>query len=273
MKNNIYKIIELLKIWILDMPFSKLENRNAEQSGRPQKIPKNIYQTFKVNSFGKRHLKQIEIFRKLNPTLNFIFFDESSRDKWMANNFSDRLILQIYNLSTLGPSKADIFRYCILYKQGGYYFDISKGVSIPIEDLHSAHCEAVISYEKNNLYLPPKINNINNILYLDKYILQWGLAFTANHIILKKVIESIEEEYFIYKNRLFSEPKIGVLMYTGTGRFTKIVRDFLSNNANPQITQAGIDFNGHGIFEMPGSKSRYILSPAYTEIKNNIIVK
>lgn len=273
MKKFITNFLRKFNVWLFDMPFRKLDNKKAEHSGRIQKIPKNVYQTFKVNSFGKRHLKQIEIFRKLNPTFNFIFFDENARDEWMNTNFNGKRILEIYNLSLLGPSKADIFRYCILYKQGGYYFDISKGVSIPLEDLHSPDSEAVISFEKNHLYYPPEKHNIDNILHIDKYILQWGLAFTANHIILKNVIESIEDEYLIYKNRLFLEPKIGVLMYTATGRFTKIVRDFLSNNNNIQITQAGIDFNGYGIFEMLGSKSRYILSPAYAELKNDIIVK
>ena len=39
------------------------------------------------------------------------------------------------------------------------------------------------------------------------------------------------------------------------------------------VTQAGVDFNGQGIFEMPGSQVRYLTVPAYDHVRNAVILK
>ena len=38
------------------------------------------------------------------------------------------------------------------------------------------------------------------------------------------------------------------------------------------INQAGIDFNGHGIFEMKGAWARYFQVPPYEQSKSRVIV-
>lgn len=62
-------------------------------------------------------------------------------------------------------------------------------------------------------------------------------------------------------------------MFTGTGMFTKVVREVITKNPELNITQCGIDFNGHGIFEMLGSRARYLLSPNYADLRHKVIVK
>lgn len=268
-KNFLSRQIVLIK----ELPFAPISNRKELTEGRNQNIPKVVYQTFKENSFGKTHLKEIQKFRDINPDLSFKFFDEVNRDRWMEENFTGRTILEVYKCSTLGPSKADIFRYCIIYKLGGYYFDISKGCSLSLTSLHSPDSDGIISFEKNTLYYPPDYEGFKYILHPDKYILQWGFGFVPGHLILKRVIENIEENYINFKGTVFLKPKVGVLMFTATGRFTKVVREVLNEYPEINITQAGIDFYGHGIFEMPGSRARYLLSPAYAELRNKVILK
>ena len=51
--------------------------------------------------------------------------------------------------------RSDIFRHCILYDKGGYYFDISKGTQVSLRSLHSKSTEAIISNEPVECIIPP----------------------------------------------------------------------------------------------------------------------
>ena len=58
-------------------------------------------------------------------------------EDYMEKNWGKQKIYQIFKNSLIGPLKSDIFRYCILYDQGGYYFDISRACKIPLTKLHN----------------------------------------------------------------------------------------------------------------------------------------
>jgi len=276
MKYLLYKILQGVKMQFFkftEKPFRNLKNRSALKLGRKQKIPKNVYQTFKCNSFGKTHFQEIIKFRELNKDLNFVFFDDDAQDAWMVRNWSDTKIFQIYEKLNFGPSRADIFRYCLLYKLGGYYFDISKSCSVPLTSLHDEDSACLITFENNDVHIPPDKKIFNILKEPSKYIVQWGFGFESGHPFLERVIKNIEEDYPLYKGREFPNPKTAILMFTGPGQFTKSVRQVLKKSSNTNFTQAGIDFNKKGIFSMKGSEARYLLSPAYADSKDCIIVK
>ena len=256
---KIFRAVQKQRLKLTEMPFQILESRMALEKGREQKIPKNVYQTFKFNSFGKTHFEEISKFRELNRDFDFIFFDEGAQNTWIENNWFGTKILSIYKNLKFGPARADIFRYCILYTQGGYYFDISKGCRVPLTSLHDEECECLISFEQKDVFISPDRQIFNILKYPEKYILQWGFGFSSGHPFLKKTIDNIELDYHLYKGRKFENPKTAILMFTGPGQFTKSVRRVLLDYPDLSITQAGIDFNRQGIFAMKGSEARYLL--------------
>jgi mannosyltransferase OCH1-like enzyme len=269
---KIYKKIKKQTLKFTETPFCILKNREAFELGREQKIPKNVYQTFMYNKFGKTHFKELNNFRNLNEELNFFFYDEDKQDAWMADNWLDTQIYHIYKKLNFGPARADIFRYCILYTLGGYYFDISKGCLVPLISLHTPESECLITFESNDVFIPPDYKIFNILKEPTKYIVQWGFGFAPGHPFLEKVIENIEKDYPLYRGRKFLNPKAAILMFTGPGQFTKSVRQVLNISPNINFTQAGIDFNQKGIFAMKGSEARYLLCPAYAETRNTCIV-
>jgi len=54
--------------------------------------------------------------------------------------------------------------------------------------------------------------------------------------------------------------------------FTKTLREYLDANEDADLVQAGIDFNGHGIYSLKGSEVRYATIASYADSKNRIIV-
>jgi len=104
----------------------------------------------------------------------------------MENNWLGTKILSIYKNLKFVPARADIFRSCILYAQGGYYFDISKGCRVPLTSLHDEECECLISFEQKDVFISPDRQIFNILKYPEKYILQWGFGFSSGHPFLKK---------------------------------------------------------------------------------------
>jgi mannosyltransferase OCH1-like enzyme len=153
----------------IDRPIVKIGNKEKKVFVN-QKIPTVVYQKWINKSFGIRHARQMNHFRNLNPDLDFELFDDEESDKYMLDAWKGTEIHEIYKKSLFGPMKADIFRYCILFDKGGYYFDISKGCNVQITSLHTSNTSALISAEKNECFLPPEFEIISKLKSEAKFI-------------------------------------------------------------------------------------------------------
>ena len=65
-----------------------------------------------------------------NPGFKHFLFDDNDCREFIKNNF-DTSVLNAYDKLIPGAYKADLWRYCILYKMGGIYMDIKY---IPINN-------------------------------------------------------------------------------------------------------------------------------------------
>jgi hypothetical protein len=271
--NAIKSIIKYSYFCLFELPLKTINPcAPALISSSNRVIPNVVYQTWEDHRFGKTHTKGILKFRALNPDMQFHLYDRKDRDKYMANSYGTHSIYQIYKNTKFGPMKADIFRYCILFEKGGYYFDIKSAANQKISRLCPEDADGFISYENCDCALPPNEDCIGRVLFPTKYVAQWGMGFAKNHIILSRMIDSICSNYLFYKGKVFADPKLAIMSYTGPGKFTQIVREEIGLNKSINVFQAGIDFNGHGIFSMPGAKHRFLTYPSYSKITNAIIV-
>ena len=92
-------------------------------------IPKNIYFTYKDNSIPEI---VFERWKKLNPDYNIYFYDDIQCYEFITENFG--IDYGIYfNEIKIGPYKADFWRLCILYINGGIYSDVDIVPHISIE--------------------------------------------------------------------------------------------------------------------------------------------
>ena len=86
-------------------------------------IPKYIYQTYESNNYHNfMHYNSVQSFLDLNPNYTYEFFDDKKCDNFIKNNFED-YVYQTYKKLYPSAYKADLFRYCLIYKKGGCYFD------------------------------------------------------------------------------------------------------------------------------------------------------
>ena len=94
-----------------------------EQNGKLEGIPRKIYQTHKkFEKLPKGMQQALQRTEKMHPHCEYAFYDNERCDQLIADHFPKRVV-DAYNALVPGAYKADLFRYCLLYRYGGLYLD------------------------------------------------------------------------------------------------------------------------------------------------------
>jgi len=86
-------------------------------------IPLNIFQTWHSKNLPSLMKKNVDIIKKLNPAFTYHLYDDNDCYNFIKDNFNIEVLNAFDNLIP-GAYKADLWRYCVLYKLGGIYLDI-----------------------------------------------------------------------------------------------------------------------------------------------------
>ena len=133
-------------------------------------IPKIIYQTWKTKELPPGVVAIRKRIQELNPEYTMELFDDNDIDDFIKTNFNEK-IYSCFSQLNVGAAKADFWRYCILYKNGGVYLDIDSEITAPLRDLIQDTDQCIITREKN-----PGI------------FCNWILIFEPKHPIMIKTI-------------------------------------------------------------------------------------
>jgi len=96
-------------------------------------IPKVVMQTY--HDLKAVPAKVAEQFERLAPDFRRVLFDDQSAASFIRKNYSEEMAGVFENFST-GAFKADFFRYCYLYVEGGIYLDIKTELVVPLHDIY-----------------------------------------------------------------------------------------------------------------------------------------
>ena len=121
---------------------------------------------------------------------NFDILDDDI-ESFVYENFPGE-ISECFNKLNLMVGKVDLWRYLILFKNGGIYLDIDARTNSSFSNLIHKTDDAVITFE----------NNFGSNIFA-----QWALIFNKNHPALKKVIEIVIDNK---KRHINSFQKIGI---------------------------------------------------------------
>ena len=86
-------------------------------------IPLNIYLTWSTKKLPIKMQENVDRMRIVNPEFNIQLFDDNDCRKFIQNNFPEDILIA-YDTLKPGAYKADLWRLCILYINGGIYIDI-----------------------------------------------------------------------------------------------------------------------------------------------------
>lgn len=97
-----------------------------------QKIPKIIWQTMKKNQVPALMKEYVDSWIELNPEYEYRFHDDDDIAKFIQTDFPE--FVEGYHKLKYGASKADLWRYLIIYKYGGVYADMDCKCFVPLRN-------------------------------------------------------------------------------------------------------------------------------------------
>lgn len=109
-------------------------------------IPKRIVHIWGQGADNLSRLAHASLInvKLLNPDFEFLFFDDAKIDSFIKENFPEYLMP--IKLFTHPIQRYDFSRYLIIYKLGGFYFDLDVFLVHNLQDLLNYEC--VFSFEE-----------------------------------------------------------------------------------------------------------------------------
>ena len=134
-------------------------------------IPRVIYQTWvsKIVPIGIQIVRSRMLSR--NPGYKVIMFDDADIDAYVSKHYSGSDTERAFR-KLAGAARADLWRYLVLYNNGGVYLDLDSEIVVSLDELIKDDDTAIITREGTR-----------------HFMVQWMLIFGPRHPILKRVIE------------------------------------------------------------------------------------
>ena len=123
--------------------------KKVEIENFQNEIPKIVIQTY-YNKF-KIPNKVFDNIKKFAPEYKHIIFDDNECIDFLNKYFDKKVVMAFNKLQ--GAHKADLFRYCYLYKFGGIYLDIKTELIVPLKEIFvNNYTYSVLSIISDSVY-------------------------------------------------------------------------------------------------------------------------
>lgn len=217
--------------------FNKIKNiKYTDSFIIPKKIHQIWFQGYDNLTIEVKNI--IEHNLKINPEWEYVFWDSKKIDNFIKNNESD-YVYNAYNKinSAFNASRADFFRYIIMYHQGGVYLDIKSKINYPLDNwVHNDKLQLSFFGSKNILLKKYFTYNKKFKNIIPRELQQIVLIYPKKHPILRILIDYISQKIYNYKNKNFiffnkrDNNAYNVLSLTGPWVYTKILSIYIYFN-------------------------------------------
>lgn len=217
-----------------------VNNRNVKKIGNV--IPKLVHQTWKVkNPNDDFHRKLLSRHERMNPNWRFVFYDDQDIQEFLRQYFPFRVVNAYKKINPkYGASRADFFRYCVLYIYGGVYLDMKSIIRKKLDEMEIGVGEEsvdllIVGHWKDNVWREILGNSRGELM-------NWVIMSTPRHPLLLKIIENMTEKIenfwtrrYIYDSKLgekynATKSKYVVLETTGPLMMTRILNGYNEGN-------------------------------------------
>ena len=144
-------------------------------------IPLNIFQTWHSKTLPPLMYAATVKLKNANPRFNYQLYDDNDCREFIKNNFEGK-VLYAYDKLIPGAFKADLWRYCILFKYGGVYLDIKY---VPMKGF-----KLINLLEKEHFCLDADNNGIYNAIM----VCVPGNIILSNAI--NQIVENVKHNYY-----------------------------------------------------------------------------
>lgn len=179
-------------------------------------IPKTIHQTFEYKNLSSDLQSIVNEWSIENPLFFYKMYDKTEREEFIKENFLPE-VYDAYKRIKPGAFKADLWRYCILYKFGGFYADVDTLCFGNLEEFIQKDVDFVAPID----LFDPNLGTYN--------VANGFIGCIPNHPIMmsciKRIVKWVELEEF---------PKYN-LDFSGPGCMGKAINEHLGREENKSL--------------------------------------
>lgn len=195
---------------------------------KPLKIPKKIFQLIAdKKNISPDFQKNIDFLQTINPDWQYTLYDDNDIIGYLNTYFPDKLKYYLRINSKYGAARADLFRYLLMYREGGVYLDIKSAITLPLSKVLLPDDEFILSYWD----LPIKSKLLGNEM---GEFQQWHIITVPEHPFLKNVIDKVLNNINTYSVQKFGVGKEGVLKVTGPVVYSNVIMEMMKSK-NPPV--------------------------------------
>ena len=140
-----------------------LFNINLDTPLKINMIPKIIFQCYKSKDKVPKYV--FNNIKSLNPEYKYNFYDDKMCIDFLKKNYGLGVANKFISCKK-GAHKADLWRYCVLYKFGGVYIDIDVNLTEKIDNILDDNINLCVPVTYNWFYSKFGVNNIFNAIIM-----------------------------------------------------------------------------------------------------------
>ena len=182
-----------------------------------RKIPRVVYQTWETKDISPEFQNIIDSWKRYNPDYEYVLHDKYDREEYIRTNFHSR-IYEAYCKIVPGAFKADLWRYCILYLNGGVYSDVDMLCMGKLDDFMKNDTEFMATIDLNTNPIEGKHNVANGFIACSQY-----------HGIMKYCIYRL---VYNIENNVIGR---GMLNFSGPGLLGSQINKYLNRHEEDSI--------------------------------------
>jgi len=201
-------------------------------------IPKIIYQTGENwNSVPKKVKKSIEKMKSINPGWEYRFYNDDNVERFIRDRYGDEMVSTYLRINPrYGPSRADFFRYLLIYSEGGAYFDLKSTMKNPLNDILGKDDKFILSHWEAPSFGEQKEKGVYSSYAPYGEFQQWHIIAAPKHPFLHAVIEEICYRIHNFEAVEEKSGKLGALHTTGPYVYTEAIHQTISDEPDISYT-------------------------------------
>lgn len=188
-------------------------------------VPKVVHQCFvRKHDLPKPVLDAQACLRALNPDWEHRLYDDQDMLDFIEDKY-DSNVLRAYNkINPLyGAVRTDLFRYLLIYKVGGAYFDIKSCSSRPLDDIIDGHDYVLTPWVRI-----PEGKWVVSAVSSHGHLQQWHILSAPGHPFLRAVIDAVLQNIEDYSVEGWGVGRSGVFVLSGPRAYTETIRPLMS---------------------------------------------
>ena len=209
-------------------------------------IPLNIFQTWHSKNLPPIMAKNVEFIKQSNPVFNYMLFDDDDCREFIKKHFKVE-VLNAFDTLIPGAYRADLWRYCVLYINGGIYLDIKympingfKFITLTEKehwvldiDNNGIYNALIVAKPGNDILLQAINNIVSNVK--NRYYGNSGLEPTGP-LLLSKLFSSQQKQSFDMKHTFYISMQYRFILFNNYFVF-KSYNEYLDEHAHNQKVQ------------------------------------